>query len=72
MDKSNGLYCDSGVFGIPGYAFKVIYDEVKSTQGPTGAQNDLIETQMVQGFREWEAASQEERNLIFLRVKSEI
>jgi hypothetical protein len=27
---------------------------------------------MVQGFREWEAASEEERNLIFLRVKSEI
>ena len=72
IDKSSCLYCDSGVFGIPGYAFKGIYEEVKSTQGPTGEQNDLIEAQMVQGFRECEAASEEERNLIFLRVKSEI
>jgi len=62
----------AGVFGIPGYAFKGIYEEVKQTQGPTGAQNDMIEAQMVQGFREWETASEEERNLIFLRIKSKI
>jgi hypothetical protein len=27
---------------------------------------------MVQGFKEWEAASEEERNLVLLRVKMEI
>lgn len=65
----------AGVFGVPGYAFKGIYEEVQAKRG-LGAEKDvkkdLIEAQMVQGFKEWEATSEDERNLILLRIKREI
>jgi len=57
-----------GAFGIPGYAFKGIYEEVQKTRALEG-EKDLIEVQMIQGFEEWEAASQEQRDLVFLWIR---
>jgi hypothetical protein len=71
INKSNPLYCNSGAFGIPGYALKGIYEEVQKTRG-LDVENGTVEAQMLQGFREWEAATEEERNLIFVRSKREI
>ena len=63
----------SGAFGIPGYAFKGIYEEVQKTRGVTQEREaSVAEAQMVQGFKEWETTSEEERNLILIRIKREL
>jgi hypothetical protein len=69
--KYSDLHYSAGLVGIPGYAFKGIYEEVRTTQtSATG--KDVVEAQMVQGFKEWEAASDKERNLILLSIKRQI
>jgi len=65
----------AGVFGIPGYAFKGIYEEVQTSRGLEAEKEkdrDISEAQMVQGFKEWEAASEEEKNLILLSIKRQL
>jgi len=63
----------AGAFGIPGYAFKGIYEEVQKTRAVEREKvTSLIEAQMVQGFKEWETISEEERNLILMRIKREL
>lgn len=67
------LHDVSGAFGVPGYAFKGIYEEVQKTRGATKEKDaSVAEAQMVQGFKEWETISEEERNLILLRIKREL
>ncbi|KAG0650420.1 Vacuolar sorting-associated 13A [Hyphodiscus hymeniophilus] len=61
----------AGVLGIPGYAFKGIYEEVRTTHS-AAPQKDVAEAQMVQGFKEWEGLAAEDCKSILLRIKREI
>jgi hypothetical protein len=71
--REMNLHDVSGAFGIPGYAFKGIYEEVQKTRGVTQEkETSAAEAQMVQGFKEWETTSEEERNLILVRIKRDL
>ncbi len=60
--------------GLPGYAFKGIYEEIRRSQEPD-KQNEKAksrEERMIQGFEEWDKASEELRNDIYLMITREI
>jgi hypothetical protein len=53
---------------LAGYVSKGIYEEVQTSRG-IDEHKDVSEAQMVQGFKEWEEASEEERRYILLLIK---
>jgi hypothetical protein len=53
---------------LAGYVSKGIYEEVQTSRG-IDEHKDVSEAQMVQGFKEWEEASEEERRYILLSIK---
>ncbi|PMD53155.1 uncharacterized protein K444DRAFT_668700 [Hyaloscypha bicolor E] len=58
----------AGIVGLAGYVSKGIYEEVQTSRG-IDEHKDVSEAQMVQGFKEWEEASEEERRYILLSIK---
>lgn len=71
MKRPASTYTTLGAFGIPGYALKGIYEEVQKTR-ETDPESSNIEAQMVQGFKDWEATSDEEKGAIYLWIKRQI
>ncbi|KAE9373935.1 hypothetical protein N431DRAFT_374616 [Stipitochalara longipes BDJ] len=61
----------AGVVGLAGYVSKGIYEEVQTSRGPD-EHKDVSEAQMVQGFKEWEQASEEERKQILVSIKRQL
>jgi acyl-CoA reductase-like NAD-dependent aldehyde dehydrogenase len=61
----------AGIVGLAGYVSKGIYEEVQTSRG-VDEHKDIAEAQMVQGFKEWEEASEEERRQILLSIKRKL
>lgn len=60
-----------GAVGLVGYVSKGIYEEVQTAREPE-QNNDVSEAQMMQGFKEWDQASEEERRKILLGIKRQL
>ncbi|KAN0098201.1 hypothetical protein V8E51_013864 [Hyaloscypha variabilis] len=61
----------AGVVGLAGYVSKGIYEEVQISRG-LDEHKDESEAQMVQGFKEWEQALEEDRRQILLSIKRQL
>jgi len=65
------LNYSQGVVGLAGYVSKGIYEEVQISRG-LDEHKDESEAQMVQGFKEWEQASEEERRQILFSIRRQL
>jgi hypothetical protein len=70
-EKAQSLTHAQGIVGLAGYVSKGIYEEVQTSRG-VDENRDVSEAQMVQGFKEWEDVSEEERRHILLSIKRQL
>ena len=54
-----------------GYVSKGVYEEVQTAREPE-QNNDASEAHMMQGFKEWDQASEEERRNILVGIKRQL
>lgn len=59
----------AGIWGIPGYAFKGVYAELKKHFG-SSVQNYIIAARTAQGYEEWKESTPEQRSTIVNAWKS--
>jgi len=59
----------SAIWGIPGYTFKGIYQELQKVFG-TSVQNYIIAARTAQGYEDWKSSTAEERRAVITGWKS--